>query len=79
MEPRIATINRITRETDITLTLNLDGSGKCDLQTGIAFLTICSMGLHVMDYLTWTLSAKAIWKLIPIIRWRTAGLYWEKQ
>ena len=37
MEPRIATINRITRETDITLTLNLDGSGKCDLQTGIAF------------------------------------------
>ena len=40
MEPRIATINRITRETDITLTLNLDGSGKCDLQTGIALSLI---------------------------------------
>ena len=78
MEPRIATINRITRETDITLTLNLDGSGKCDLQTGIAFFDhmlngFARHGLFDLDL------AKAIWKLIPIIRWRTAGLYWEKQ
>ena len=32
---RIATIERKTRETDITLTLNLDGSGKGFIQTGI--------------------------------------------
>ncbi|NBJ91139.1 imidazoleglycerol-phosphate dehydratase HisB [Parablautia muri] len=37
MEPRIATINRVTKETDITLMLNLDGSGKCNLNTGIGF------------------------------------------
>lgn len=34
---RIAEIKRTTRETDIDIALNLDGSGKCELDTGIAF------------------------------------------
>ena len=35
---RTAEINRRTAETDIMLTLNLDGSGKSRIQTGVGFL-----------------------------------------
>ena len=37
MEQRIAEINRKTRETDIQIRLNLDGTGKGDIRTGIGF------------------------------------------
>ena len=35
---RTSTINRKTNETDISLTLNLDGSGKSEIRTGCGFL-----------------------------------------
>ena len=35
---RTTTINRQTRETDITLTLALDGTGQYQIETGIGFL-----------------------------------------
>jgi imidazoleglycerol-phosphate dehydratase len=35
--PRIAQINRKTSETDIALSLNLDGSGKVEVTTGVGF------------------------------------------
>ena len=35
---RTATINRKTAETDISLTLNIDGEGKANIQTGCGFL-----------------------------------------
>ena len=34
---RIASISRKTRETDICVEINLDGSGKYDIDTGIGF------------------------------------------
>ncbi len=37
MNTRTATVERKTRETDISLTLALDGDGTCDCRTGIGF------------------------------------------
>ena len=34
---RTATVTRNTRETQITLTIDLDGTGRADLHTGIGF------------------------------------------
>jgi len=38
METRTAQIQRKTKETDVTLELNLDGVGKYEIDTGIGFL-----------------------------------------
>ena len=36
-EKRVATLNRKTKETDIFCELNLDGTGECEVNTGIGF------------------------------------------
>lgn len=37
MQTRSATITRTTKETDINLSIGLDGTGKADIATGVAF------------------------------------------
>src|SRR5204863_8843726 len=56
MTPRTATVTRATRETSIRVTLDLDGTGKTDVKTGIGFLDhlLDALGRHARFDLTLT-------------------------
>jgi imidazoleglycerol-phosphate dehydratase len=53
---REATINRVTKETDISLTLELDGSGKSQVSTGIGFFDHMLEGFAKHGFFDLTLS-----------------------
>jgi imidazoleglycerol-phosphate dehydratase len=61
--PRIASVHRTTGETDVHVTINLDGTGICKVSTGIPFLDhmlhqIASHGLFDLD-----IQAKGDWEI----------------
>ena len=54
MKSRLGRINRKTKETEVSVTVNLDGNGKISVKTGVSFLDhlIISLGKHAMFDLT---------------------------
>ena len=48
--PRTATVHRVTGETDIALSLSLDGAGRARIATGIGFLDhmLTALGRHAL-------------------------------
>lgn len=56
MTARTATVKRATRETSITVTLDLDGSGRAEARTGVGFLDhlLAALSRHARFDLTLT-------------------------
>lgn len=54
MNERVAMIHRHTKETDIHLTLNLDGTGQAEVTTGVGFLDhmLTALAVHGLFDLT---------------------------
>jgi imidazoleglycerol-phosphate dehydratase len=55
---RIVTINRTTKETDISLTLNLDGRGAHQIESGVPFLDHMLTQIARHGFFDLTISAK---------------------
>jgi imidazoleglycerol-phosphate dehydratase len=60
MKSRLGRINRKTKETEVSVTVNLDGNGKISVKTGVSFLDhlITSLGKHAMLDLTLKATSK---------------------
>ena len=58
MDKRIAKINRKTKETDIEMKLDLDGTGKSSIQTGIGFFDHMMEGFSKHGFFDLDLSVK---------------------
>lgn len=58
LKPRRATVERKTKETDISLSVNIDGSGVSEISTGVGFLDHMLTALSKHGRMDLTLSCK---------------------
>ena len=70
---RTASVERITKETSVKISLTLDASGTGNIDTGIGFFDHMLQQLARYAFMDLTVEAKAIWRWIPIIPWRTSA------
>ena len=78
MDIRKAHVSRKTSETDIELSICLDGTGKCEADTGIGFFDhmLNSFARHGMFDLSVKVQGACMWTVI--IRLKTRVLFWGK-
>jgi len=79
---RIATQSRKTAETDITVEINLDGTGIYDNQTGIGFFDhmLDQLSRHALiDMKVRAIGDLPICTLMTTTPWKMWALRWEKR
>ncbi len=73
---RIATVYRQTRETQVQVTLNLDGQGECQVATGIPFLDHMLHQLATHGLLDMTVQAKGDYEIDDHHTNEDVGIAW---
>ena len=71
---RTASIERKTKETNISVEVNIDGTGQYDIKTGIGFLDHMLEQLSKHSLIDLKIKAVEIYTLIYIIQLKTAVL-----
>ena len=76
---RTASIDRKTAETEIQLSLNLDGTGKSDISTGVGFLDHMLTLFAKHGILDLAVQAREICTSTSTIRWRMWEFVWGRR
>lgn len=74
---REASVERNTKETEIKLKINLDGTGYSDIETGVGFFNHMLDDLPVMGSLISVSESMVIFRWMTITPSRIQELFWE--
>lgn len=71
-------VERNTKETRILVELDLDGTGKADISTGVGFLDHMLTLLAVHSFMDLKVRAQGTWKWTATIRWKMWASPWAR-